>query len=475
MEPNPFRPATLLAAALLTLPSLAQVRTLPNTIKYSDSGIKPASARAGSAAIETRALVNRDGSGDVEVTTGSLESGGAAGQIASMQLKVGTAGAPATTNYPNVDNATAAAHLPELFRHEPVDVQANVRGVDGARTDVVSATATAQLRPDLSVVSISAPPHALVNAPVNVHATIRERNGDTGARANCRLLADGAEVDRADNIWVDAAGTVDCVFRHPFANVGNVSLQVVVDAVSPADWDDANNSSEPASMRIYDASEDFSFTVGKASWVHAVEWQHNQSAQYDTHSESDSTTQQTELHVWTREPIDLSTARLSVSAKTDGRTLYDAPDVTFPDGFHFNRWIGTTCANSWSGDAQITLCSLYSGVGLVEVYETSANAVYHSWGYDYSEDGWGPPPGVYDYAGTRSEITQPLGNSVQWDVALSDANHFWRDQPFLASLIESSSDMDRPWGCWLSWRYQEVCGEYHLHQDARRGAVIETH
>ena len=475
MRPHRIHSAALLAASLIALSSYAQVQTFPNTVKYKDSGIKPASARAGSAAIEARALINKDNSGDVEITTGSFDGGAPAGQVASMQIKLGTSGSPATTNYTGLDNSTAAVHLAELFLHEAVGVQANVRDVDGSRTDVVSATATAQLRPDLAVVTVSAPPHALVNAPATVSATISERNGDTGARATCRLLADGTEVDRAENIWVDAGGTVDCVFRHVFTNTGTVSLQVVVDTVSPGDWDDSNNASDAQSMRVYDSGEDFYVTNAQAVWRHHTEWQHNQSAQYDTHYEADTTTQQTTLYAWTREPIDLQTARMSISAQTDGRTLYDSQDVTFPEGFRLIQWIGNTCGEGYAGDAQISLCALYNGTAQIEVRESSSDIVYHSWGYDYTDNGWTPPPGVYDYVGARKGILQPFGTSVQWDIALSDANHFWHDQPFLASLTPFTQSYDRPWECYQSSRYGEVCGEHHSHDEVRAGLTVEQH
>src|ERR1043165_7537509 len=120
MRPHPIHSAALLAASFVALSSFADVQTFPNSVKYKDSGIKPASARSGSAAIEARALINKDNSGDVEVTTGTFDGGAPDGLVASMQLKLGTAGSPDTTNYPGLDNATVAAYLPEFYRHEAV-------------------------------------------------------------------------------------------------------------------------------------------------------------------------------------------------------------------------------------------------------------------------------------------------------------------------------------------------------------------
>ncbi|MCU1230117.1 MAG: hypothetical protein JWO97_3001 [Acidobacteria bacterium] len=465
----------IFTGSLLAATSFAQPQTFPNSVKYKDSGIRNATGRSGSAAIEARALVNKNGSGDLEVTTGTFDDSSAATGVSKLQLKLATAHTPDTRNYNDVDGANVSIHLDELYRHETFDLQASVRGVDGSRTDVVDAIATAVLRPDLTITNVSAAPHGVVGYPMTVHATIREQNGDVGARANCRLLANGAEVDRAEGIWVDAGGTVDCMFRHPFDDAGDVSLQVAVDAVSPGDWDDANNLSEPVSTHIYGEAQAVYASSVHALMNHDVSTQYSHSAVWDVHSDGDSTTEQLDLTTWVRGPINLLNAKLSTSAQTDGQTIYDYPDVQFPRGFRKPPRSRVTCGSGEAGSARVQLCynpdaNFPEGSTMVEVNYSSSNVFYHSWGYDYSrEPVFGPPQYVFDTTTQYNDITQPLGNSVQWDVTLSDGTRLWRDQPFLSSLESRDDRMDRPWSCGFSPRYGEVCSDYHSTSSRREG------
>ena len=68
-------------------------------------------------------------------------------------------------------------------------------------------------------------------------ATIGERNQDIGARGSCVLSVDGIEADRADAIWVDAAGLVSCAFTHTFETSGAKSVSVQVANVVPLDYE----------------------------------------------------------------------------------------------------------------------------------------------------------------------------------------------------------------------------------------------
>jgi hypothetical protein len=458
----------IFTGSLLAATSFAQPQTFPNSVKYKDSGVRNAGGRAGSAAIEARALVNKDGSGELDVTTGTFDGSSAAtGSLSKLQLKLATTGNPETRNYNAVDGATVSVHLDELYRQEKLDLQASVRGVDGSRTDVVDALATAALRPDLTIDDVSAAPHGVVGFPMTIYATVREKNGDSGARANCRLLANGAEVDRAEGIWVDAGGTVDCMFSYAFESDGDFSLQVAVDAVNPGDWDDANNVSEPVSTHIYSEAQSVYASAVHAVTRHEVSTQYSHSAVWDVHTDQDSTSQQLDLTTWVRGPINLVNAKLSTSAQTDGRTIYDNPDVQFRGGFRKPPRSRVTCGSGDAGSARVSLCynpdaNFPEGSTMVEVHYSSSNIFYHSWGYDYSrEPVFGPPQYVFDTTTVRNDITEPLGNSVQWDVTLSDGTRLWRDQPFLSSLESSESSMDRPHECGVSPRYGEVCVDYH--------------
>lgn len=217
----------------------------PNSEHYRNTGSAPATGRSGSASLQVRALTGRSGITDVELTTGTFESGPAApGSLRQVQLKTYDAsGALRATRHEADVSSSGAADLQftDLARGEPIQVQANVTGIDGARTDVVSVSTTVKLRPDLAVDAVSVPSSTLVGTMVNVSALLVERNGDVGANADCVLSVDGSEVDRATGIWVDAGGSVSCAFVHLFTEAGPHTLSVTAANVAPLDDDPSNN------------------------------------------------------------------------------------------------------------------------------------------------------------------------------------------------------------------------------------------
>jgi hypothetical protein len=117
-------------------------------------------------------------------------------------------------------SATCARSIWQRVRGSNIGVQANIIGVDGSRTDVVTVTEMVKLRPDLTVGQITNPDHAQIGIPVEITALVSERNGDVGATADCVLSADGVEIDRANGIWIDANRSVSCMFRPIFSMVG---------------------------------------------------------------------------------------------------------------------------------------------------------------------------------------------------------------------------------------------------------------
>ena len=216
-----------------------------NADKYANNGARPATGRSGSAAIEARALLGKDGNTVIEATTGHMDASDFVGNIKKVQLKSLNSNGDAikTVNF----NVLAAGGYwttttPELGRGAPIQIQTNVNGIDPKRTDVVTVRATTKLRPDLAVPSVSAPAKAYVNKMFNVSGNVSEMNGDVGATANCVLLADGTQIDQSVGIWVDAGSTVSCAFTTKFASVGTHTLMVSATNVVPGDWDLANNS-----------------------------------------------------------------------------------------------------------------------------------------------------------------------------------------------------------------------------------------
>ena len=247
-----------LAFSLLALPlnttALAQTgqatfskpQLISNTKKYRDTGLPSAKGRSGSATLTARALLGKDGQTSIEMTTGTLdEATSAPGQLVKAQLKpINNKGETMyARNFTGLTGGGSfATTANDLHRAQQLQVQANVTGIDPNRTDVVTVVETVKLRPDLSASSLVAPGKAIVNTNVMFSVVVRELNGDVGAKANVVLYVDGKEVDRANNIWVDANGTVSAAFTHTFTSEGVKQLEVKVERVAPGDYDPADNS-----------------------------------------------------------------------------------------------------------------------------------------------------------------------------------------------------------------------------------------
>jgi hypothetical protein len=246
----------------------------PNSVKYRDTGAKPARGRSGAASLEARALLGKDRETLLEVSTGSLEGGQAPpGNLEKVQVKVFDPQGHyvSTTNRNGLAGGGYAAYrFATLPRGSGLQVQANVGGIDANRTDIVTVSETVKLRPDL-VVGIAAPNRALLGVPVQIVGTVRELNGDVGARTDCVLSVDGERVASADGIWVDAGGDVACSFSLAFPTLGTKTLQLSVENVAPGDYD-ADNNARTASIVIESDVKGFSFFTEAAEWSETFDY-----------------------------------------------------------------------------------------------------------------------------------------------------------------------------------------------------------
>ena len=207
------------------------------------TAIAVSSARSGEVTLSARALLNPDGTITLVVTTGDLESLHAPGVLEHVQVKLSdpNGNEKRTLNYHNFSGGRAEIQLPTGTRGSNIHVQANVSGITAAM-QVVEVSTSVRLVPDLAVGSINAPDEVLVNTPVNVSATVMEKNGDYPARADCVLFEDGAEISRASAIWVNAGRSVTCAFMPRFVTTGTKQLSVSVMSITPGDWNLSNNS-----------------------------------------------------------------------------------------------------------------------------------------------------------------------------------------------------------------------------------------
>jgi len=244
-RPFPTQPESLGPSRLS--PGFTQVRSTgasyakSNNVKYRDRGVKPAKGRAGSASMEVRALLGSDGATVISASTGRFDGAPGTGVIEKMQLKVLNTGLSTVNEKPR-DNEWSYT-IQGLGPNDQIQLQANIRGFDATRTDVVTVRLGVSRRPELAVSAINGAAQAYSNSPVTFSAPVRELNGDVGARADCVLSVDGSPVDQATGIWIDAGDVVSCQFTHMFTTTGPHTVAISATNVDPGDWDLSNNSS----------------------------------------------------------------------------------------------------------------------------------------------------------------------------------------------------------------------------------------
>lgn len=399
-----------------------------NRVKYADTGVANGTGKSGSAAVQTRALFGKNGATDVELTTGALDGAAGAGSIDSVHLRTSSG---AVDNFNNLSGATTIVRTAKLHRGDTVTMQANVSGIDGARTDVVDVSEVVKYRPDLSVDYVSLPARAMVGLPALIHATVREKNGDTGARANCRLLADGVEVDRAEGIWVDAKDAVDCSFAPIFADGGVKHLQVIVDHVAPADWDDANNTAV-ATLEIFNTMG----TWTARAWEDTVEQTGMTDAWYGPNFEMRDEGRNVATHDETRfdaaiaTTVNLETTSLDYSETTDGQQLISLHPTSFGGG---GDWPHANCGVAGGRYATLIVCS---DNGLTEVsarngYATIDYLSHYTLHFLY-DDGTTRDASFTIHMRQTAGGGARFGSRVGMHVTLRDGDRVWAADPDIA-------------------------------------------
>lgn len=218
--------------------------------RYSDTGAHPATGRSGSAAIAAQAVFGHGGTTEFTVTpyrAADTEFLAPVGCLDKVQVKAfGRDGKLVwTRNFNNLGLPSGASFTTRFTGLVPgmtLQVQANVRCLDGRRTDVVTATPSVIRRTDPAVVALEVPSQAPVNTPTLLVAKIQELNGDQGATGTCYLSVDGTLADSIPRVWVDAGGSVDCSFAPTFSAAGTRLVRVDFGNVVPRDDDPTNNS-----------------------------------------------------------------------------------------------------------------------------------------------------------------------------------------------------------------------------------------
>ena len=403
-QPFGASPGRFPAGAALSTANPAEPPLIANTVKYAERGAKPATGRSGSASLTARALMGKDGQTLLEVTTGALDTPAPApGTLAKLQVKQFTPKDEAlrTLNYNNMPGGGSAAYsYGGLVRGAKLQVQANVRGIDPRRTDVVTVTETVHLRPDLRV-QLNAPAKARRGIPVNVAAVVSEGNGDVGARANCVLYVDGVEADRANGIWVDAGDPVSCAFTHVFETSGTRHLRVAVTDVVPGDFEPANNSAEGT----IEISEEFKYhyayvqdgtstthynSVYRSSWSG---WQ------YEGSQETNYIYAYQSAYLFAMLPVQVSfpVASIEMSQSTNGAVVHSAKftDLAGDEADHGSSY--NPCVSRRMGEGTVVSVCTYDFAGAPSslTYQRYAGVTIYQ-GYQYSRQ-WYPGGPEYVY------------------------------------------------------------------------------
>jgi hypothetical protein len=359
----------------------------PNSEKYQDAGAHPATGRSGSAQVQSRALLAKDGSVLVEATTGVLDGAPGPGYFTKVQTKLfGPDGSLQQTQ--NDNHVTTGSYwsqtFPGLIRNENVQLDTHVKGIDGHRTDVVTTVDAVKLRPDLAVRSLTGPPQAYVNTSVVFQAVIAELNHDVGARANCVLSVDGTPVDQAVAIWVDAGQSVTCMFAYTFSTTGAHTVSVAVVNVVPADFDPSNNTAQTTIQIVQPSNLAYQASIATSGYQQTTyDTLTGQFSGYSDNSTFSDSSFSAFMYAYTpNHTFVFPVQSFAGSVTIDGTVAWQptftnqlAPPVS--DG-------NSTCQNQYSDGAFGTVCVYNSGLSAASWYGTTTSVTYYSSHTDYT-------------------------------------------------------------------------------------------
>ncbi|HET7232326.1 MAG TPA: hypothetical protein VFJ16_20130, partial [Longimicrobium sp.] len=416
------------ARAAKLLPTVGG-RLVSNSVKYRDTGAPHATGRSGSARLEGEAELGADGITRLTITTGSLDDPAhAPGEIVKAQIKAFApdGGMLYVRNYNHLSGGgTQTFLLPGLSHGFRVQVQANVRGIDRNRTDVVTLTAGVTSPPAVQV-DAQLPPEPRTGQPVVITGVVSEVNGDAGTRADCQLWVNGQLVDQATGIWVNAGDAVTCAFTHTFTEPGEqqVEVRVVTDGGTVV--------SDGGTVNVGTA-----FVTGWAGQVQdrsvstTTVFAYNWSKPDGSHKEYSNTEVNTQRDqsisaqgTWSR-AAQFPLAAIDWSIESNGVE------------WQTERWLGVAAVPNAQGQQCLTrdmpengatffLCNGLQGGATWGYQRFAGNVTYHSEGYSNVFDGltgeqsvysWNNGYTIYGYGGQ----VRNLGSEVRIRLTVTDA------------------------------------------------------
>lgn len=481
-----------------------------NDMKYRETS-KPDIKKDGDWALSVRALLNRDGSADLDVTSGVLDDRTTAvGSIKRVQVTgLDKTGADRYRQRFEDLPPYATLHLLNLWRGQHLRVDAQFRDAAGRPSPSMAAATVVKKRPFLALSSLRSPDEVLINTDVNVNVFAQERNGDVGARANAVLYIDGVEADRINGLWVDAAGLVDAQFTCRFRSVGQHTIQVGLerDSITPGDWTDTDKIVAKTVSAVPDtASLDYSVAVTDMQFrSHSLwkAWYADGSpditvtaASPDWMGADDRTgrQQQASFYATLHERISLP-VRIAVEEYMSSTSQPQFTMATLITGFdgppESDGIVTSNSASVWDettgGFAYITtyesLTNGFDPYTIVQYWRSSGEVIYYSTGY--AKTWLGDLSGSYTYSWNTSGIyqfglSQEFGAQYAMKIALSTPGPRFSVDATITQFVPFTSDVQDPYACaWIlagqsatgpEWMY--YCSEFSLNTIGRTGSTF---
>ncbi|HEX2203038.1 MAG TPA: hypothetical protein VHG91_07060 [Longimicrobium sp.] len=475
-------PAARIRAESAAVHSRGNPHLVSNAVKYRDSGAPHATGRSGTARLAARALVDSLGRTRLVVTTGDLDdTASAPGRIVKIQLK---AWAPdgtflGTRNFNGLTGGgTWVSDLPGVGHGARIQVQGNVRGIDGRRTDVVTITETVKAAPRLDV-ALDAPERVLPGAPIPLVAVVTEVGGDVGARTDCVLYVNGHAVDSAKGIWVDAGDAVSCAFTYVFGP-GDHTVQVRLEGGATGESPVARVRAEVSNTATFDASaEDRTVEATRLMEYH---WERPDGVRKEYRNLEQDSERSQRVTVNGSLPRAAVWPLASVSLEMEsGGTVWQESAWALVGGV-FDPATGLTCATQpvLSPGSMFHLCS--SATATTFGYTRFAGTVtYHSDGFARQWDGAGARTNNYEWNDTWTTHVTGSGHMRQWGadvrvrIEVTDADGTFGGtpvmtlQPFEEILSTTPRSCTLEYHYWLEGNAQETCTSGSAREFGRRG------
>jgi hypothetical protein len=474
-SPNPASPLAPAAPRLLSS-SNGRPNLVPNSVKYRDTGAPHATGRSGSATLEGMAVAGAGGVTRLVITTGQLDDlDHAPGQIVKAQLKLYAADGTLlrVENHNHLTGGGVQTFLlTGLAPGARIEVQANVRGIDGSRTDVVTLSMAVAHAARLQV-ELRLPATVALGQQVVINGVVSEVGGDVGTRADCVLYVDGVEVDRAENIWVDAGGVVTCAFTHTFTTAGRHTVEVRVNGGAAAaelgvigggdsvDLDVGGGSQTAWTATVQDRS------VTSTSVIDYTWWKPDGSHKEYSNTEVTTTRDQSFSLAGTLDrAVAFPLAAMDLSVESNGVQWWNehwtALEATVSPGTL------NLCVNQQMPDRG-TLLYVCNGLGGGSFGYTrfAGNVTYHSHGFANTFDGitgtaenysWNGDPYTYSSGGDQ---VRALGSAVQIRLSFQDGGGTFSFAPLVALTPFSGVVTDQPRSCTLTTPSNLEGGEYN--------------